>query len=163
MKRTLLAVAGAMALIAAPIAPAAAAGPLLFAPMVLGHVLGAMARLATLPLLAASQIPAPYYPPQQGYYAGPQPSYQPSYSPPPAYYGAGPPPQYYAPPRRDYVPYARYAGAYGPPFALPYGGAGYRYGGSGYRYGGAGYRYGGSGYRYGGAGYRSGGYAYRRR
>jgi hypothetical protein len=154
MKQTLIAFAAATGLIGLPVTPAAAAGPLLFAPMVLGHVLGAMARLATLPLLAGAQTPAPaYYPPQQGYYAGPQPYYppynqpyyQPYYQPPP--YGFRPAPQYYAPPRRDYVPYARYAGSHGPPIAQPYGGSGYGYGGSGYRYGGSGYRYGGYGYR----------------
>jgi len=54
LKRTALA-ATAGVLLCVPVAPAMAAGPLLLAPWVLGgHVLGAVARLATAPLVAAS-------------------------------------------------------------------------------------------------------------
>ena len=151
IKRTVLAFAGAAALVAFPIAPAAAAGPLLFAPLGLGHVLGAIARLATLPLIAAAQMQPPdaypqapaYYPPQQGYYPPQQGYYPPQqgyYPAPPAYYqpapayGYGrayayppaPPRYYYGPPRGDYAPYARYAPSYAPHFAYRSGGYGYR-------------------------------------
>ena len=74
------------ALLCVPMAPAMAAGPLLFAPWLLGgHVLGAVARLATLPLVVASAVtsappPAVAYSPPGGYYG--QPTY---YPPPPTY------------------------------------------------------------------------------
>ena len=73
--------ATASALLCVPMAPAMAAGPLLFAPLALGgHVLGAVARLATLPLVAASAAwsappPAAEYSPPGGYYG--QPAYYP--------------------------------------------------------------------------------------
>jgi hypothetical protein len=135
-KRTALALAGTTALLVLPITPAAAAGPLLFAPFALGHALGALTRLATLPLIAAAQLQPPaaypqgpaYYPPPQSYYAPPQPYYAPA----PGYgyaraYGRPPAPHYYyGPPRGDYAPYARYAGTYGPHFAYRSGGYGYR-------------------------------------
>ena len=140
IKRTVLALAAA-ALVVLPIAPAAAAGPLLLAPLGLGQVLGALARIATLPLIAAAQLQPPgvypqapaYYPPQQGYYPAPQAYYQPApasgygreYAYAPAYAPARP--RYYYPaPRGDYAPYARYAGSYAPHFAYRSGGYGYR-------------------------------------
>lgn len=137
LKQTALA-ATLGALMCAPITPAMAAGPLLFAPWLLGgHVLGGLTRLATLPLVAASAAvaappPAETYPPPGGYFG--QPIY---YSPPPAYYGASQPyygpsqayyppamrypyysppytaPRYYAPPRGYYAPATRYPGYYG--------------------------------------------------
>ena len=147
IKRTVLALAAA-ALVVLPIAPAAAAGPLLLAPLGLGQVFGALARIATLPLIAAAQLQPPgvypqapayyppqqgYYPPQQGYYPAPQAYYQPApasgygreYAYAPAYAPARP--RYYYPaPRGDYAPYARYAGSYAPHFAYRSGGYGYR-------------------------------------
>jgi annexin A7/11 len=151
IKRTVLALASAAALTVLPIAPAAAAGPLLLDPLGLGHVLGAIARIATLPLIAAAQVQPPdvypqapaYYPPQQGYYPPPQGYYLPQqvyYPPPQAYYPPAPeygygrayayppalPSYYYRSPRGDYAPYARYAGSYAPHFAYRSGGYGYR-------------------------------------
>ena len=114
------------ALLCVPMAPAMAAGPLLFAPWLLGdHVLGAVARLATLPLVVASAAtsappPAVAYSPPGGYYG--QPAY---YPPPSAYYGASQAyypgtvsypysaPRYYGPPRGYYAPASRYSGYYG--------------------------------------------------
>ena len=137
-KQTILA-ATATALLCAPIAPAMAAGPLLFAPLVLGgHVLGAVARLATLPFVAASAaVPAPVppaaYAPVAGYYG--QPAYDPraAYYPQPAYYprpaasyGAWPSyypaavsypysgARYYGPSRGYYAPASRYSAYHGP-------------------------------------------------
>jgi hypothetical protein len=117
----------ATALLCVPTAPAMAAGPLLFAPWLLGgHVLGAVARLATLPLVVASAVmsappPAVAYSPPGGYYG--QPAY---YPPAPTYYGTSrayyPPvmsypyysaPGYYGPPRGYYAPVTRYSGYYG--------------------------------------------------
>jgi len=126
VKQTALtAIAGA--LLCVPMAPAMAAGPLLFVPWVLGgQVLGAVARLATAPFVAASVAwsalpPSAAYSPSGGYY-GP-PSY---YPPPSAYYGGSrayyPPviaypyysaPRYYGPPRGYYAPATRYSGYYG--------------------------------------------------
>jgi len=167
LKPAVLAIAGAVALASLPITPAAAAGPLLFAPWAIGHALGAMARLATLPLVAAAQFQPPaaypsgapyggppqgyqpqapaYYPPQQGYYPAPQPYYsapQPYYAAPPAYYAA--PRAYYgAAPGYGYAPAApRF---YGPPRGDYAPRA--RYAGSYAPH----------------AAYRSGGYGYRRR
>lgn len=136
LKASALALVGATALAVLPATPAFAAGPLLFAPWAVGHVLGAMARLATLPLAVAAQIqPSPgyapqgYYPPQQGYYPAPQPYYAgpPAYYPRAPVYGYAPAmPRPYAPPRGDYAPYARYAGSYAPHFSYRSGGYGYR-------------------------------------
>jgi hypothetical protein len=126
LKQTGLATAAAAALLALPVTPAAAAGPLLFAPLFLGrHVLGAVARLATLPLIAASvgasesPPPASYAAPR-GYYAPPNYYARPAgyYPAPQVYY---PPvvsyarsmPRYYAAPRSYYAPPARYAAPYG--------------------------------------------------
>jgi hypothetical protein len=118
--------ATATALLCVPVPPAMAAGPLLFAPWLLGaHVLGAVTRLATLPLVVASAatsapLPAVAYSPPGGYYGQP-----PYYPPPSTYYGASrayyPPvmshpyysaPGYYGPPRGYYAPATRYSGNY---------------------------------------------------
>jgi annexin A7/11 len=159
-KRAALALAGCAALVALPVTPAVAAGPLLIAPFALGHVLGTIARLATLPLIAAAQMQPPEaypqapgnYPPQQGYYAAPQGYYPPQqgyYPAPQGYYPA--PPVYYQP-----APAYGYARAYGYPPAPPR----YYYGPPRGDY--APYaRYAGS---YGPHfAYRPGGYGYRRR
>jgi hypothetical protein len=126
-----LAALGTAALLCASIRPAEAAGPLLLAPFALGHVIGAAARLATLPLAVASaalsesqpaEYPgAPAYGGSAGYYA--RPNY---YARAPAYYTA--PQVYYRPDlsyprplsrpyeqsRGYYAPRARYSGSYGP-------------------------------------------------
>jgi hypothetical protein len=122
LKQTAFAAAAAAALLWLPVTPAAAAGPLLFAPWVLGHVIVAGARLATLPLVAASaavsaaQQPPAQYPSNPGYYGGPagypaSPNY---YAGPPAYYP--PPPAYYPAPQAYYRP----AVAYAPPMPQLY-------------------------------------------
>ena len=126
-KQTALAAATAIALLYMPITPAVAAGPLIFAPLALGqHVLGAIARLATLPLAAASAAasggqPPASYPPASGY--GRPPGY---YAPPSGYYYpapqvyerpalsyARPMPRLYEPPRGYYASPTRYSGFYG--------------------------------------------------
>ena len=99
LKQTVLAAAATAAFLCLPTRPAAAS-PLLFAPWALGHVIGAAARLATLPLVAASAAisaaqPAAPYPPSPGYYGRPA-----GYIAPPNYY-AGPPAYY----RRHTWPY----------------------------------------------------------
>jgi len=71
-------IATAGTLLCLPMTSALAAGPLLFAPWLLGgHVLGGLARLAAVPLVAASALSAPppatAYSPPSGYYG--QPSY----------------------------------------------------------------------------------------
>lgn len=115
----------ASALLCVPMAPAMAAGPLFFAPWVLGgHVLSAVARLATLPIVAASA--AWSAPPSAAAYSPPGDYYgQPYYYPrPSAYYGASrayfpapmsypyySAPRYYGPPRGYYAPATRYYGA----------------------------------------------------
>jgi len=118
LKQTVVAAATAAALFWLPVTPAAAAGPLLFAPWVLGHALVLGARLATLPLIAAAAAAQPpaqygsdpgYYGSRAGYSA--PPGY---YARPPAYYP--PPPAYYAPPQ----PYYRPALAYAAPMPQPY-------------------------------------------
>jgi len=132
--------------------PAAVAGPWL-APWALGQVIGAAARLAALPIIAASAAnsagqppppvaPAPY---GAGYAAAPAGYAAAGYYAPPAYYV--PPPAYYAPSLAYYGGAPRYyaASAYRSP--APYRGtvplpesfsrysvAGMRYSGS---YGGA--------------------------
>jgi hypothetical protein len=136
LKSTVFTTLAATGLLCLPVTPASAAGPLLFAPWVLGHVIGAGVRLATLPLLAASaasyagqpqtpyppspgyygapgyyasyyQRPPVYYGPPQGYYPAPQAYYRPA----PAY--APPLPRYYVPTRAYYAPRASYSGFYG--------------------------------------------------
>jgi hypothetical protein len=135
LQRNMLAAAATAALLCAPITPAAAAGPLLLLP-VLGHAVAAMARLATLPLIAASaQPPAAgpsYYAP--GYAAPPRVSYAPPvayYAAPQTYYRpalsyARPMPRSYDWPRRDYAPRARYSGSYGAHVSYRSSGFGYR-------------------------------------
>jgi hypothetical protein len=140
LKLTVFAAATAAALLCTPATPANAAGPLLLAPLVLGHVLRAVARLATLPLVVASaagsgdQPAAPPYPPAPGYYRGsagyyanyppapvyypPAPSYYPTrpqvyYRPAPSY--ARPMPRFYEPPRGYYASRMRYSGSHGAP------------------------------------------------
>jgi hypothetical protein len=110
-------------------APAHAAGPLLFAPWALGHLLGAVARAAAVPLVAGAAAasasygaPVAGYPPAPGYYYGPPVTYYrpatPYYAPP----GNGGSAGYYAPPLtrwhqapRGYyaAPRMRYSGLYG--------------------------------------------------
>jgi hypothetical protein len=122
-KQMAVAMAAIAGLLFVPVTNAVAAGPLLFAPLVLGHVLGAAARLATLPLAltsAAASQQQTSYPPSAGYYAPPN-----DYARPPMYYPAPqayyPPvrsyaqtaPRYYAPPRGYYAAPTRYSGYYG--------------------------------------------------
>jgi hypothetical protein len=118
--------ASAGALLCLPIAPAMAAGPLLLAPWLFGgHFLGAVARLATLPLVATpAALSTP--PPQAAYSAAARYYGQTAYYPhPSAYYGATQAyypgtvsypysaPRYYGPPRGYYAPASRYSGYYG--------------------------------------------------
>jgi hypothetical protein len=143
LKLTVATVAAVLAWL--PAAPAAVAGPWLV-PWALGHVIGAAARVATLPIIAASAAssagppPTPYwtgyaappvhYPPA-GYYGAPA-----YYVPPTAYHSA--PVGYYGGPQRGYPAYAYrswapYVRAVPQPFARysvpgmrysePYGGA----------------------------------------
>jgi hypothetical protein len=154
LKQTVFAAAATAALLCLPVTPAAAAGPLLFAPWALAHVIGAGVRLATLPLEVASAAasagqPAASYPPSPGYYGGPPGYYAPPnyYARPPAYYG--PPAGYYPAPQTYYRP----ALAYAPP--MP------RYYAQSRGYYGPRTSYSGS---YGAQGFsRAGGFAYRRR
>lgn len=113
-------------------APAAVAGPWL-APLLLGHVIGAAARAATLPMAVASATlgpppatPAPYWPgyaappvPARGYYAQ-----QPAYYAPPGHYYGGPRPYYPPSPYRNPAPYGR-AMASGIHYPAAYGRAGF--------------------------------------
>ena len=140
LKQTLFAAVVTAALVCLPIKPAAAAGPLLFAPWVLGHIV--------LPLVVASAVasaqPQAPYPAGPGYYGGTRGYYaQPNYYvPPPTYYTPSPgyPQAYYRPPL-FYAPsmprsYAQPRGYYPsrPPYYGGYGGRGsYRSGGFGYR------------------------------
>jgi hypothetical protein len=127
----------AIALACLPAAPAAAAGPLL-APLILGHAIGAAARLAETTIAAASILgqqqarpvapyaqPGYYYSPRVGNYYSPPPAYQPR----PSYYYA--PARYLTYPSRYasgyrgyYAPSMRYSGGHGTPF---YGARGYSY------------------------------------
>jgi hypothetical protein len=151
LKQTVLAAAATAALLCLPITPAAAAGPLLFAPWVLGHVIGAGVRLATLPLVVASSAasagqPQAPYPPTPSYY-GPPGYYAPPnyYARPPLYFGssqgyypapqayyrpalayAPPMPRFYAPTHGYYGPRASYAGSYGAQVFYRSGGFAYR-------------------------------------
>jgi hypothetical protein len=154
----------AVALASLIAAPAAVAGPWL-APWALGHVIGAAARLAALPIIAASAAssagqPPPVTPAPYAYGAGyaPPPVGYPSagYYGPPAYYV--PPPAYYAPSPVGYYGGPRYypAAAYRNPApygAMPRPQSFPRYSVAGMRYSGA----------YGGAIFsRSRGFAHRR-
>jgi hypothetical protein len=125
-----------------PSAPAAAAGPLL-APLIVGHVIGAAARVAASSIAAASMLgqpaapaavpyvapgyyaaPAsPYYRPSVVYQAWPSRYYAPSVYRAPARYVASAPryPQGY---RGYYAPSMRYSGLHGTPV---YGTRGYSY------------------------------------
>ena len=102
LKQTVFAAVATAALVCLPIRPAAAAGPLLFAPWALGHV---VLPLIVASVAASAQAQAPY-PPTPGYYGG-----TPGYYAPPNYYGR--PPSYYAPspayPQSYYRPPASYA------------------------------------------------------
>jgi hypothetical protein len=126
LKPTGLATVTAAALLAMPVAPALAAGPLLLAPFILGrHVLGAVAQLVTLPLIAATagapESPAPAsYTSARGYYLPPNYHWRPTgdYPPPQIYYPpalsyARPLPRFYAYPRTYYPPRTGYVGSYG--------------------------------------------------
>lgn len=124
----------ATAMLCVPAAPASAAGPALalFAPWWLArHVVGAVTRLATLPLLAAAaDQPAPGYAPPERYGYEPRGYYAPSpdvssrsyYSPyvgPRAYYAPESGPRYYSPrydsSRSAYYPATGSHYAYSPP------------------------------------------------
>jgi hypothetical protein len=139
LKQTVFAAAATAVLLCLPITPAAAGGPLLFAPWALGHVIGAGVRLATLPLVLASAAasavqPQGPYPPTPGYYGGlagfyaPPPGY---YAAPQAYYRpalayAPPMPRFYAQPRGYYAPRTSYSGSYGAQVFYRSGGFAYR-------------------------------------
>ena len=149
LKQTVLAAAATAALVCIPVKPAAAAGPLLFAPFVLAHVIGAVATLAAISSAAAygGQQPSPapgyaepggYYPPPAyappayappaGYYPAPQAYYRPTprayYLPAPSY--AVPMQRYYQQPRGYYAPRVRYSGSHGAHYSYRTGGVGYR-------------------------------------
>jgi hypothetical protein len=114
LKHAVFATATTAVLLGLPITPAAAAGPLLFAPWALGHLILAGARLATLPLVMASALasagqPSEQYPATPGYYGGPA-----GYSGPPNYYAQ--PPAYYRPAPGYYPAPQAY---YRPPVAYP--------------------------------------------
>ena len=151
LKQKVFPAAAIAGLLCLPITPAAA-GPLLFAPWALGHVIGAAATLATLPLVVASAVlsaqqPPAEYSPTPGYYGGPAGYYAPPnyYARPPAYYAqppgyysapqpyyqpalayAPPMPRFYAPPRGYYTPRAPYYGSYGAHVYQRSGGFAYR-------------------------------------
>lgn len=134
------------ALLLIPTRPAAAAGPLLLAPFALGHIIGAVARLAALPLIASAAAsegqPAASYPPTPaygggaaGYYAPPNYYAQPPgygyYPAPQAYYRPAPSygrpmPRFYGPPGGYYSARTRYSGSYGAHVSYRSGGFGYR-------------------------------------
>jgi hypothetical protein len=106
LKQKVFAATATAVLLCLPITPAAAS-PLFFAPWALGHVIVAAARLATLPLVVASEVasaqqPQAPYPSTPGYYGGPAPYYaQSNYNArPPAYYPQ--PPAYYPQPPAYY-------------------------------------------------------------
>jgi hypothetical protein len=113
-KQTVCAVAATTLFLCLLVTPAAAAGPFLFAPWALGHVIGAGLRLATLPLVVASSAasawqPQAPYPATPGYYGGPPRYYAPPnyYARPPVYYA--PRPGYYPAPQAYYRPALAYA------------------------------------------------------
>jgi hypothetical protein len=125
-KPTGLVIAAAVALLAIPVTPAVAAGPLLLAPLILGrHVLSAVAQLAILPLIGASagapeSPPAASYAPPRGYYSAPNYYGRPTgYYPapqvyyPPVYSYARPISRFYVSPRSYYAPRMHYATSYG--------------------------------------------------
>jgi hypothetical protein len=111
LKRAIFSAAATTALAALPLTAANAAGPLVV-PWILGHVIVAASRLATLPLAVASAAssaaqPPGFYPQAPGYGPGAAGYYAPR--------GYNPAPAYYAQPRLS-APAPRYSG----PF--PYGG-----------------------------------------
>lgn len=115
-KRMGLAAAVTAALVCAPLRPAAAAGPLLFAaPWALGHIVAGLARWAVAATVtsavASAYAPGPSAP---GYgYGGPYGAAPPAYYPSASdYSGYGAPPGYY--PQPGY-----YAGGYAYPYAAP--------------------------------------------
>ncbi len=130
LKKTVFAAIATAAIVCLPIRPAAAAGPLLFAPWALGHIVASVI-VASAAAVAQPQVP---YPVNPSYYGG-----APGYYAPPNYYPR--PPGYYAPSPGYYPqPYYRPALAYAPamprlPYYGPYGGrASYRSGGFGHRH-----------------------------
>jgi hypothetical protein len=144
LKLTVLAAAATGVLLCVPAMPAAAAGPLLFAPWAVGHLIGAAARLAALPAIMASAAISAQQPPGSygaapaygaapgGYYAPPA-YYQRSqgYYPAAAYgraapYYARPMPRSYEPARGYYAPGIRYSGSYGAHVSYQSRGFGYR-------------------------------------
>lgn len=138
LKPTILATIAAAVIACLPMRPAAAAGPLLFAPWALGHIV--------LPLLAASAAASAQasYPAGPAYYGGAPGYYAPQYyGRPPLYYAQPPgyPQAFYRPPP-SYVPsiprvYPQPRGYYPPrsPYYGPYGRQGsYRSGGPAYRH-----------------------------
>jgi hypothetical protein len=103
-----------------PFSPAVAAGPLLV-PWAVGHLVGAAARLAAVPLIASSAMSAAgAAPPPAGlppYYASPAYYGSPAYSLP-GYYASAE----YSPPQRFYAspaPYGAYYGWRQPYYAPP--------------------------------------------
>ena len=121
-----LAAVATAALVCLPSAPAAAAGPLLFAPWALGHLL----RAVTAPLAVAAAAASASYGYGAPAYSGPPSYYGPGYGAlptygPPAYYPA---PSYYPPQSSYYAPSASYYA--GPPAYYPYGRPYVRYYGS---------------------------------
>jgi hypothetical protein len=92
------AAAVATTLASLPAAPPAVAGPWL-APWALGHVIGAAARLATLPIVIASAASSATQPPPPVTPAPYSMGYAPPPFAPPGYYGS---PAYYAPPPTYY-------------------------------------------------------------
>jgi hypothetical protein len=162
MKRTALA-AVTVTLACVPLTPAAAAGPLLL-PWAVGHVIGAAARLATLPLAVASAASAsappayaagPAYAAASGYNTVPGAYYaSPGYYRQPggyARYYAAPAPYYFAPRYSAAAPIYRSAAFSGPWARFPDSRRGYS--APGMRYAGA---YGGQHFG------RSRGFSYRR-
>jgi len=149
LKQTVLAAAATAALLCIPMKPAAAAGPLLFAPFALAHVLGAVATLAAATAAYGAQQPptgpapgyaggpggyyappygSPAYAPPTGYYPAPQAYYRPAsrayYLPAPSY--AVPMQRFYQQPRGYYASRVRYSGSYGAHYSYRSGGVGYR-------------------------------------
>lgn len=119
-----LAAVGTTALLCISSGPALAAGPLLFAPWALGHLL----RAATVPLVAAAAAASASVPYGAPGYAAPPGYYGPGFGAAPAYYGAPayfPAPSYYGPPVSYYVPGPSYYSV--PPAYYGYGRAYPRY------------------------------------
>jgi hypothetical protein len=110
-RKMLFAAVATAALVCLPVRPVAAAGPFLFAPWALGHIVLPLVAAAT----AASQPATPY---------GPSPAYAPGFYAPPNYYVR--PPGYYGPspgyyPPAYYRPALSYGAAAPPSYAAPRG------------------------------------------